>query len=137
MTGNGGCLCGAVRYLCSEAPVQVYHCHCRDCQKASGAAFATCLVVSESAVDVTAGRPRQFNVKSAEGNTVTREFCGDCGSPLFTRAAMLPDFRIIKAGTLDDASWLKPRMHMWTSTKQPWLALGDQLRCFEKQPPVE
>jgi len=50
---------------------------------------------------------------------------------------MLPDFRIIKAGTLDDASWLKPRMHMWTSTKQPWLALGDQLRCFEKQPPVE
>ena len=128
-----------MRYLCSEAPAQVYHCHshCRDCQKASGAGFATCLVMSESAVDVTAGRPRQFTVKSADGNTVTREFCGDCGSPLFTRAAILPDLRIIKAGTLDDASWLKPRMHLWTSTKQPWLGLGDQLPCFEKQPPVE
>jgi hypothetical protein len=135
MDGRGGCLCGAVRYLCNEAPVSVYHCHCRDCQKASGAAFATCLLMNESAVEVTAGRPRQFSVESADGKVVTRLFCGDCGSQLFTQAAVLPNLRIVKAGTLDDASWLKPEVHLWTSTKQPWLALSDQLPCHEKQPP--
>ena len=123
----GGCLCGAIRYVCSEAPLSAYHCHCRDCQKASGSAFATCLLMKESAVRLTTGEPRQFEVETDSGNLLTRLFCGNCGSQLFSKIAHYPRLRVVKAGTLDDPSWLKPEMHIWTSSTQPWLRLDDQL----------
>ena len=132
MENLGGCLCGAVRYTCSEAPLTAYHCHCRDCQKASGSAFATCLLMKESAVRLTSGEPRQFEVETDSGNRLTRLFCGNCGSQLFSKISQYPKLRVVKAGTLDDPSWLKPERHIWTSSMQPWLGLDDQLPCFAK-----
>ena len=134
MDHQGGCLCGAVRYVCSEAHLAVYNCHCRDCQKASGAAFATCLIMKKSAVQVTTGQPCAFEVESEGGKALTRLFCGNCGSQLFSTPSH-PKLRIVKAGTLDDPSWLKPEQHIWTSSMQPWLRLDDQLPCHAKAPP--
>jgi len=129
---SGGCLCEAVRYEFSVDPLMTVHCYCRDCQKVTGSAFTTVLAVPRTAFHLLRGELGSFTVTANSGNNVTREFCQTCGSPLFTKAEMVPDAIFIKAGSLDDASWLKPTVSCWTSRAHPWapIAAGVQ-QCPE------
>ena len=115
---SGGCRCGAVRYTCSVAPIAVLHCHCRDCQYASGGAFATVALVPGAALRLEQGELREFAVKGESGGTVARRFCPTCGTPVLSGVdgGMLA----LKVGTLDDPSWLSPMLEIWTDSAQPW-----------------
>jgi hypothetical protein len=115
---SGGCRCGAVRYTCSVAPIAVLHCHCRDCQYASGGAFATVVLVPGAALRIEQGELREFAVRGESGGTVSRRFCSICGTPVLSGidGGMLA----LKAGTLDDPSWLAPALEIWTDSAQPW-----------------
>jgi len=118
---HGGCLCGAVGFSFDRAAVVgSNHCHCRDCQRATGSAFATFCMVPESAFALEKGAPRSFSVVGTSGGKVTRSFCGDCGSQLYSNVAVMPGFYFVKAGVLDDASWMEPASDFWVSTAQPW-----------------
>ncbi|WP_436210595.1 GFA family protein [Bradyrhizobium sp. LjRoot220] len=95
----GRCLCGACTYTIEGDPVVVAHCHCRDCQRFSGAGHTSGAMFAESGVSI-AGNPARFILTSEAGNTVTRLFCGECGSPLFGSNSGMPGFMTVDGAPL-------------------------------------
>lgn len=133
---KGGCACGAIRYETSAEPIFAGTCHCRDCQRASGGASASALAVPKSALKIT-GEARFHEVTGDSGNKISRGFCTNCGSPVFVRPAALPDAVLIAAGSLDDPSWYRPAVELYTSSAQPWDHLSPDLPKFPKMPPPQ
>lgn len=123
-TKTGGCLCGAVRYEMQGEPAMQLVCHCSHCQKQAGSAFSTIVGVPEAALTVVQGRPTSFHDSGESGKTVERQFCGTCGSPLFSKVAAAPGMIFIKTGTLDDTAFFQPSAHIWTKSKQSWVDTG-------------
>lgn len=134
-TRTGGCLCGAVRYEVAADPLAVICCHCTDCQKASGGPYATVVLVPRPAVTIR-GATKAFTVEAESGNTVTRRFCPECGTPLFSEISMNPDLFVVKQGTFDDRRGLGPSMNIWTASAQPWVPIEASLPRFPKNPPL-
>jgi hypothetical protein len=124
MTITGGCLCGKVRYICEADPLLCVTCHCKNCQRQAGSALSVIIGVPEAAVACD-GALTTYNDTGDSGATVRRQFCGTCGSPVFTRVDSPPGMLFIKAGTLDDTSILKPAFHCYAKSKQDWVDLGD------------
>jgi hypothetical protein len=123
---EGGCLCGAVRYIVTAAPIHTFFCHCKHCQKETGGPFATEIYVPRNAVKIT-GEVRTHAVTGDSGKKVPRQFCGTCGCPLFTEFEIEPENICVKACSLDDPSWLKPEFHLFVKSKQPWFEITDGL----------
>lgn len=130
---TGSCFCGAVRYECSADPIFAGNCHCRDCQKASGGAFAPAIAVPAAALKVS-GNVKFYDSKADNGNTVSRGFCTNCGGRVTSKSSGVPDLAIILAGTLDDPSLFKPQMDVYTSSAQPWDHMDAALPKFPKMP---
>lgn len=129
---SGRCACGRVAYECSSAPVSMVNCHCRDCQRAGGAAYAPSAVVSRAALRVTRGEPSWYAAAADSGNEVRRAFCGHCGSPLFAASSARPEFLVIRAGSLDDPSWFRAGADVWAESAQPWDLMDDATPRFAK-----
>ena len=118
---SGGCLCGAIRYGFAVDPVATVHCHCRDCQRVTGSGFATVFgVASADLVIEGAATLGSYSLQAQTGQTVTRQFCSNCGSALFTKAQNNPDMLWIKAGSLDNGDWLEPTASCWTGSAAAW-----------------
>ena len=130
---TGGCLCGAVRYECNAEPMYPGHCHCRDCQKASGGAFVTAFAVPEPAITIT-GPVKYHEVATDSGGTSRRGFCAECGSRLFGGSSNMPGLVAVMAGSMDDPSWLEPGMNVFTASAQPWSHLDPALPNFPGMP---
>jgi hypothetical protein len=125
---SGGCMCGAVRYEITEAPLAVYACHCTDCQRITGSAFALGVVVSANAFRATGKKALLAPpVIAASGRVKRRWICPDCGVWLFgdTRPGTEGPglVRVVRGGTFDQTDWIKPTMHFWTRSAQKWLVL--------------
>jgi len=131
---TGGCACGAIRYECSAEPVMSLNCHCRDCQRASGSAFASVVVVPTSSLRLLKGAPQYHSVKADSGHTTSRGFCLECGSPVLGKITEEPDIMVIQAASLDDPSWHRPTMDLFLSSAQPWDFTNPALQKFEKEP---
>ena len=116
---SGGCACGAIRYEAHAEPVLMLNCHCRDCQQASGSAYAAVFVVSKTAVEVR-GEPRYYRTVGKSGKAVERGFCPACGSQVMLKLERLPDVVGLQAGTLDDPSLYKPTMDIFTQGAHAW-----------------
>jgi len=131
---SGGCQCGAIRYEITEAPQSVYTCHCRDCQRLTSSAFSVGVVVPEKALRLTGTEPRQLQRTADSGRVNTRLVCPQCGSWI----CGLPRDGVhrVRAGTLDDTSWVRPTRHIWASRKQPWINFPEGDEVFEKHPPA-
>jgi hypothetical protein len=130
---TGGCLCGRVRYKANaESPITAV-CHCKNCQKQAGSAFSIVVVVPETAFSIE-GTTKTFNDKADSGEPVFRIFCPECGSPIISRDPPLPGLIIIKAGTLDDTSWLKPTMEIFCDSAQSWVPAFGGTQRFPKMP---
>jgi hypothetical protein len=125
---TGGCMCGAIRYRCSQEPIVMGSCHCRDCQRATGTAFAAAIVVPRDAVTIT-GEVKYYEVTADSGQPISRGFCPNCGSRLFGQRATA-DFLSIMAGSLDDPSEFRPAMDLYTASAQPWDYLNPDLPKF-------
>jgi len=119
---SGGCACGALRYALSGAPLLAYACHCHDCQKASGAAFSLTLVIRTADLAVT-GAPQLVRRTLASGRVIERSFCPECRVPVFSRAPVAPDYLSLRAGTLDDASWVVPAAQSFVESAIPWAVI--------------
>ena len=132
---SGKCLCGSIEYATDAEPVFSIICHCDDCQRQTGTAFSMTVGVPKATVVFkNEDKLKEYVGESASGNPVRRKFCQDCGSPIISIIAMAPDMYMIKAGTLNDKSWLKPTHQFWCSTKQPWLELSDELEKHDRNP---
>ena len=118
---EGGCHCGAVRYVCLEEPTTVVNCHCRDCQQIAGSAFITGVLVPEGSVTVN-GELKSYKVKADSGNGITRNFCPICGTRIMVELEGGVGVGVSYT-TLDDNSWLEPAIEFYTSKAQPWINL--------------
>lgn len=129
---SGGCLCGKVHYRADVEPIFVGICHCLDCQKFSGSAFAAVVAVPKAAVVVT-GTLKTFTKNGDSGQPISRWFCPECGSGIMDEAALMPDAVMLNVGTLDDASWVKPASQIYCDSAQQW-ALLDELPRIARMP---
>ena len=128
---DGGCLCGAVRYRVAGAPIVSATCQCRTCRKASAAAIVPWIHVDAAHFAITAGRPVEF----ASSPSVTRTFCGRCGTPLtYWKTSYGPKIDVTTC-SLDDPDAFAPSVHLWTSHRLGWMALADGLPSFDEAPP--
>jgi hypothetical protein len=99
-------------------------CHCITCQKNTGSAFSLNIGIPTESVSITGPSLARFEDNSgASGKPFYRSFCSRCGSPIAGAGDAYPGLTFIKAGTLDDASWVKPTAHIWCDEKQPWVAI--------------
>lgn len=134
MAFQGGCACGAIRYDVSAEPVATMNCHCRACQYASGGGFTTAVVVPRGSLTITAGTPRGYATTGDSGGRVTRFFCAECGTPVYSEPEAGP-FQVLKAASLDDPSGLVVGGALYTSEAQPWAYIDPGKPAFEKMPP--
>jgi hypothetical protein len=134
MAFQGGCACGQVRYEVSADPVAVMNCHCRACQRASGGGYTTAVVVPRGALEIVGGTPKGYATSGDSGGTVTRFFCPDCGSPLYSVAQSGP-FDVIKAASMDDPGMLDIGGALYVSEAQPWAFIDPDKPRFDKMPP--
>lgn len=130
---EGGCHCGATRYIAEGKPMLRAQCHCRECQYFSGGGPNFFLLMPPDGFGYSRGEARQFTCSGLD-NAVTREFCPHCGTHLTTRRPGL-DAVILKAGTLDDpARFGSPRMAIFTIDAQPFHHIPDGMPAFERLP---
>lgn len=130
---EGGCYCGALRYVAEGTPMMKGQCHCRECQYISGGAPHMFIVMPSGGFRYTKGLPKQFSRNDLE-QPVTREFCADCGTHLATLRSDIPAV-ILKVGTLDDPRLFGvPQMAIFTIDKQAFHQIPEGLPTFVRMP---
>ncbi|KAH7323029.1 DUF636 domain protein [Stachybotrys elegans] len=97
---SGSCLCGAIHFEWDGEPTNGCLCHCLDCQKFTGSPFSCNVAVPKKALRITKGAPKVYHSHGVSGGNVLRNFCGDCGSSLWSDADLFPGIYLVKAGTL-------------------------------------
>jgi len=121
---TGGCTCRAVRYRMSGKPLFVHCCHCRWCQRETGSAFALNALIEADRVELQSGDPDVIATPSNSGKGQKIARCPDCRVALWSNYAGAGDLtRFVRVGTLDDPALLPPDIHIYTSTKLPWVTL--------------
>lgn len=116
---SGGCACGAVRYTCEGEPAVMLNCHCRDCQRATGGAYAAFAIFPTTAVALN-GTPRYHKVTGGSGKPIERGFCPSCGNPVTVLLGVVPDVIGFHAASLDDPTMYKPALELFTGSAVPW-----------------
>jgi len=123
-TAEGGCTCGQVRYRLSSRPMVVHCCHCRWCQRETGAAFALNAMIEADRVQLLAGEPEPVDTPSLSGKGQKIWRCPSCRIALWSNYAGLGEAaRFVRVGTLDNPDLLPPDIHIFTESKQPWVVL--------------
>ncbi|MGZ5870506.1 MAG: GFA family protein [Bradyrhizobium sp.] len=131
---SGGCPCEAVRFAVNAMPLLVYACHCTECQRWSGSAFSLSMPVASDSFALTCGKPRPWRRTGASGFESTYWFCGDCGGRVYGQRDSRPDIIAVRAGTLDDTSWLRPIAHVYLRSAQAWERIPNNAEGFEVMP---
>ena len=111
------------------------NCHCRDCQRSSGGPFSSLVIVATEALKFVKGSPRIHASPSEMGGVTHRGFCPDCGSPIHVQPQAATHIVAVRTASLDDPSWFKPQLEVWTSDAQPWDHINPALTRFDKYPP--
>jgi hypothetical protein len=118
---TGRCLCASVTYHADAEPAVQAVRHCTDCQRQTGTAFSVLAGVPRAALTLDGDTLASFTTTGEEQGTETeRRFCSACGSPIVSLVQAMPDLAFLKAGTLDDASWITPAVEVWLRSAQPW-----------------
>ena len=121
---EGGCTCRAVRYRMTSRPLFVHCCHCRWCQRETGASFALNAMIEADRVVLLSGAPETVNTPSNSGKGQKIVRCPTCRIALWSNYAGAGDaVRFVRVGTLDEPDRLPPDIHIFTASKQPWVVL--------------
>ena len=132
---EGGCQCGAVRYRLNAAPLAVYACHCKDCQRFSGTTHTLSMVIRATDGQITTGALHGFDKLADSGRTVRMLGCTACGTKIWNVPLATPEYLVLKPGTLDDISWIEPIGAIWTDSRAPWVEIDPAGPNFPGQPP--
>ena len=108
-------------------------CHCKNCQRQT---FSIVVAVPKGSLNVE-GELSAYNDRGTSGQAVIRKFCGQCGSPILSDVTALLAMDFLKAGTLDDTSWLKPEAQLWCDSAQSWPNLDDDIAQIAQNPPMD
>lgn len=120
---TGGCHCGAIRFRITAAPLETYCCHCRICQRTSGAPFLAGAVVASESFAFTNEEPVEYQ----SSPHIIRLFCPNCHAQIGSRQPGETRLVDVHLSLFDDPSALEPAYHMFTATQAGWLKLADDL----------
>jgi hypothetical protein len=129
---EGGCGCRKVRFRMTSAPMIVHACHCRWCQRESGSAFALNALIEADRVELLSGEVEMIDTPSNSGKGQTIARCPDCKIAVWSTYGGSDAIRFVRVGTLDNPDTMPPDIHVFTSTKQPWLILPEDARAVEE-----
>ena len=132
---EGGCLCGSVRFRIHGKLGPAGFCHCKQCQRASGSAFAANAPARTRYFELSSGSDLLKEYESSPGKF--RAFCSRCGSPIYSRRESEPELRRIRLGSLDADPERRPLAHVWVSSKAPWHSIDDSLPQYPEGLPTE
>ena len=131
---EGGCACGHVRYEVLSAPLIVHCCHCRYCQRQTGSAFAVNALIEADRAQVIQGDIEELTVVTPSGKGQTIARCPKCRIAVWSNyhmSGLKERIRFIRVGTLDNPDLMPPDVHIFTTTKQPWLRLPEGSRVVD------
>lgn len=118
---TGQCACGAVKFEFNKDPEFIANCHCLDCKRASGGEMATFFGVPEADFSLTSGVPKAFHYIANSGKGLDRNFCGECGSRLYsTNLETFPGLVFVQLGSLDRPELIVPKLEMFTKRRLKW-----------------
>ncbi|VAW01035.1 Gfa-like protein [hydrothermal vent metagenome] len=133
-TLTGGCACGAVRYtLKSGFRMKPYACHCTDCQKRTGSAFSSHMLVTRADLTVE-GELNEGHVVQPSGAVSRIAGCVKCMARIYAENDQRAGVISLRVGTLDDSKNMSPAAHFWVSSKQPWIIIPDDVPALDTQP---
>jgi hypothetical protein len=127
---EGGCLCGRIRFEAAVGPADVGYCHCRVCQRSSGAPALVWAAFPKAAFAYSKGEPVGYR----SSDHAVREFCGRCGTQIVFRDDHLPEVDV-NVGAFDAPAALPPRSHIWNASRIPWFDPKDGLPRYEDDGP--
>lgn len=127
---QGGCACGAIRYEISGNPLVVFNCHCHACQKSTGAAFVSGVVVPEPAFALLRGQPAYYETTGDSGKLLHRGFCAACGTHVTAIADLMPGTIAVHLGSLDEPARFKPNLNVYTDHAMPWFQPGSDTKNY-------
>ena len=131
---SGGCLCGAIKYEFDKSNlISAHHCHCIDCQKSTGSGKSTILLLPAQAILVD-GELKFYTSTTSTGRNMSRGFCEECGSPVLSFIKEMQEVSFLKAGSLDDSSWLKIDSNFYSSSAHSWSPIDDDILSFTHNP---
>ena len=130
---QGGCLCGAVRFQINGAIRNIIYCHCSQCRKAQGSAFATNGIVQASEFSIVSGENNMtgFNVSEDQ----VKYFCKTCGSPIVSKRTSVPDQVRVRLGTIDSPISERPSAHIFVGSKANWEDICGELPQYDEYEP--
>lgn len=131
---TGGCACGAVRYTVKPGfRMKPYACHCTDCQRRSGSAFAVQMIVMRADLEAE-GETLSSEYAQPSGATARMHACPRCLCRIYGINTTIPEIANLRAGTLDNSRELVPAVHFWVKSKQSWVVIPDDVPALETQP---
>ena len=135
---EGGCACRAVRYRLLSPPLVVHACHCTECQRLTGAAFAVNALIETGRLETLCGEPRPVPVTGTSGKPQTVFRCPHCQIALWSHyPGAGASLAFVRVGTLDEPARLPPDIHIFTSTKLPWVELPEGARAVPEYYPAK
>jgi len=130
---TGGCLCSHIRYRITTDPGPSRICWCRDCQHIASNGTVN-VIFPTSSIEIS-GVVGQHTKVADSGNQVTRRFCPQCGTQLFSDSTGRQGLTVVRVGTLDEPSAIRPTANIWTASAPAWACLDTSLERFERQAP--
>jgi hypothetical protein len=127
---TGGCLCGEIQFRIDSEPNSIQICHCTQCRKAQGGAFATNIPVDASALQFLSGEKLLKAYESSPGKE--RFFCSQCGSPVFSRRASNPSIIRLRAGLINEPLKAGLAWHAFTGSMCNWWTINDELPQYKE-----
>jgi hypothetical protein len=127
---EGGCACGAVRYRLASEPLFIHCCHCLNCQRQTGSAFAINLLIEADRVELLTGAPHRVDVPRDDGSSQRTFRCPDCQVALFSEYTSRK-VRFVRGGTLDSPTDVTPDVHIFTRSKVAWVRIPTRTPAFE------
>ncbi|MBV8977381.1 MAG: GFA family protein [Alphaproteobacteria bacterium] len=128
---SGRCACGAVRYRLTREPIFVHCCHCLDCQRQTGSAFVLNALIESSHVETLCGNPVAVPMPTDSGRPHDVYRCTECQTAMWSDYGRRKLLFFVRVGTLETPSALKPNVHIFTRSKQPWVGLPPDVPQFE------
>ncbi len=130
---KGGCLCGAVRFTISDGIRNIIYCHCSQCRKAQGSAFASNGIVDADNFTLVTGEHDLTAYDSTPGQT--KYFCKYCGSPILSKSVSRPDQVRVRLGTIESDITERPEAHIFVTSKANWESICGDVPQYEEYEP--
>lgn len=129
---TGRCHCGVTTYEVSAMPMACVACHCKNCQRTGGGAFSVNIITSGTALTFTGQAPGTVRWTADSGNARVGRFCTSCGSRIANGYEPWDDIIVVRGGTLDDTSVVRPVAHLWLSAKQDWVTVDPEALHYDE-----